>query len=106
MSDELMPRPAPLEHGAGPLGKLAHLAALIYGDAERDRVTEPVRHLHDSLENEIDEQLRSIQVETHTAGWHYGVRIVAPQEPDPPGPVPSYRYYPGPPTQPPEALQA
>ena len=103
MSDEIPPRPMPASHGAGPLGRLAHLASVFYGDAERDRVTQPVQHLHDGLEDEIDEQLRSIRVLTDAMGRHYAVRILPPDEPDPPGPVLMYRYYAARPPQPPDA---
>lgn len=95
MSAEIPRRPAPFSHGAGTLGRLAQLVSVFYGDAERDRVTEPVLHRHDDLENEIDDQLRAIRVETDTAGKNYAVRIIAPAEPDPPGPVLSYRNYSG-----------
>ena len=103
MSDAITPRPAPASHGPGPLGRLARLAAVFYGDAERDRVTEPVRHLHDGLENEIDSQLRSIRVGTNGGGEHYGIRVVAPAEPDPPGYLLSYPYYARRPLPPPVA---
>lgn len=102
MSDEIPPRPAPASHGGGPLGRLAHLASVFYGDAERDRITQPVRHLHDPLENEIEDQLRSIRVFTDAAGKHYAVRIMAPEEPDPPGQLLSYRDYAANPLQPPD----
>ena len=93
MSDEIMPRPAPATHGGGPLGRLAHMVSVFYGDAERDRVTEPVRHLHDPVEDEIDRQLASISVETDTGGRHYGVRRTLPVEPNPAGPAVTYRYF-------------
>ena len=93
MSDEIPRRPAPFSHGGGTLGRLANLVSVFYGDAARDRVTEPVRHLHDDLENEIDGQLGAIRVLTDEAGNHYAVRITAPAEPDPPGTPLPYRNY-------------
>ncbi|WP_461169876.1 hypothetical protein [Arthrobacter sp. Z1-15] len=93
MSDEISPRPAPVLHGTGPLGRLARMVSVFYGDAERDRVTEPVRHLHDPVEDEIDRQLASISVETDTGGRHYAVRRLAPAAPDPAGPGVTYRYF-------------
>ncbi|MFJ7749678.1 hypothetical protein ACIQXM_06950 [Arthrobacter sp. NPDC097144] len=93
MSDEIPARPAPVSHGPGPLGKLGRLVSTFYGDAERDRVTEPVRHLHDEFEDEIDDQIGSIRVETDGWGRHYGVRIVPPPEPQPEGYLLSYPSY-------------
>ncbi|WP_104159904.1 hypothetical protein [Arthrobacter sp. ZGTC212] len=103
MSAEIPPRPAPFAHGAGMAGRVARLVSVFYGDAERDRVTEPVRHLHDDLENEIDDQLRSIRVETDADGGHYAVRVTDPAEPEPPGLPLSYRNYSLRPPLPPDA---
>ena len=93
MSAETPRRPAPFSHSGTALGRLANLVSVFYGDAPRDRVTLPVLHLHDDLENEIDDQQRSIRVETDAAGRHYAVRITEPVEPEPQGPPLSYRNY-------------
>ncbi|MDN3481271.1 hypothetical protein QMA10_04955 [Arthrobacter sp. APC 3897] len=93
MSAEIPARPDPLVHGTSLAGRVARLVSVFYGDAERNRFTEPVRHLHDDLENEIDEQLRTIRVETDASGRHYGVQITAPKDPEPPWPELSYRNY-------------
>ncbi len=93
MSAEIPRRPAPFSHSGGVRGRLSGLVSVFYGDAPRDRVTLPVRHLHDDLENEIDDQQRSIRVQTDAAGRHYGVRITDPAEPEVQGPPLSYRNY-------------
>lgn len=82
MSDEITPRPAPASHGTGPLGRLASLASLFYGDAERNRVTDPVLHRHDGLEDEIDQQIASIDIQTDSGGRHYAVRKPVAEPPD------------------------
>lgn len=104
MSDAITPRPAPALHGSGPMGRLARLVSQVYGDAERNQWIEPVRHLHDPLEDEIDRQIASIDVETDSGGRHYGIRRTGPAEPNPAGPDITYGLFPArPPLNAPEA---
>lgn len=76
------------------LGALDRIAFGFFGPPSREAALRPVIHRHDSLEDEIDDQLRSIAVETDAEGHHYGVRKITPK-PITSDPGVIYPYYSG-----------
>lgn len=95
MSDENQEsHSAPARRRRSVLGGLDRLAFGVFGPPAGEATPGPVIHRHDSLEDESDDQLQSITVETDEEGHHYGVRKIAPK-PVTANPGVIYPYYSG-----------
>lgn len=101
MSDETT-RPGPDTHHRSLLGRLDHLMFQFFGPAEGEVTQLPVVHHHDVIDDEIEDQLRSVEVETDAEGRHYGTQKHVPEPVIPVAPF-EYQYYSGrPPLKAPE----